>query len=1709
MPAPARAPALLVLAALLLILAAPALAQTRVALVIGNSAYQHTARLANPVNDARAMGEVLRNLGFQVTERTDQDRAAMLAALREFGDRARSAEIALVFFAGHGMQVGRGGANAENFLIPVDARLSDIRDVEDEAIGLGRVLERMEGAANRIVILDACRDNPLLQRAQTLAGTRSVGRGLAPLDVGARGTLIAFATDPGRTASDGTGRNSPFTAALVQHLPTPGVEVRQALTRVRQQVVQATRGQQTPWTNDGLLQEVFLAQPPAPPAPAAAAPTVLPAVPDPAAQADALFWSGIQASRDVTDFEVYLQRFPNGLFRELAQRRIAALMPPPPRPLLREEIQEVQRRLAAMGLDPGPPDGTPGARLEEALQAFGLATGLPGPPPLNITLLPRIRQEPPPAPRRATALAELAEAALQRGDVPSAQRLATASLGIAASARGHIVTGEAAIRLGQVEAARGAFQAAQRLGSAEAAPRLAALPPRPLDRPEIQDVQRRLTAMGIDAGGTDGTVGPRLREALQAFGLAAGLSAAPSLDADLLSRVQRDPPPAPLRASALAELAETALRQGDEGGAQRLADASLRIAPTARGHLLAGDLARRRGLTEVAREAFLAAQRLGAAAAADRLAALPPRPLTRAEIQDVQRQLGAMGLDAGAPDGTAGPRLREALQAYAIAAGLASPPELDAALPPMLRREAPPAMRRAAALLDLGEAALRRGDAAAAQRLAEASLALVPTARAYLLSGDAAQQRGQTDAAREAYRAAQRLGDPAGTARLAAVPPRMLTRTEVQEVQRRLSALGLYGGPADGAAGSRLWEALQAYGIAAGFAHVPPLDGDLPSLLRQEAPPPLRRTSALLDLADIARRRGDPADAARLAAASLALVPTARGHILSGELALASGQTEPARAAFQAAQRLGAADAAALLAALPPRPLDRAEIRNVQQRLGGLGYDPGGTDGTSNPRLQEALRAFGIAAGLPAAPQLDAYLLARLERDAPPPARRAAALLDLADEAIQSADGINGQRLAVASIAIERTARGQRMLGEALQRQGQVDAAREAFRSAQQSGDPEAAARLAALPARGLTRAEVEAVQRRLAELRLDPGPADGTVTPRLRDSLQAYAIASGLAEPPQLDADLPALLRRDPPPAARRAEALLDTAEMARQRGDVAAARRLAEASLALQQTARGHMLVAEAALQAGQTEAARQAFQSAARLGATEAAARLAALPPRSLDRSEIQMVQRRLAAMGFDPGGTDGTPGPRLREALQAFAAAAELGGAPSLDAALLDHLSAEMPPAPARAAALLGLADAAARQGDDATVQRLVTASLAIQPTARAHLLAGEAAQRRGQIDVAREAFQAAQGLGSVEAAARLASLPQPPANRPLTRQEIAEAQRLLTAMGFDTAGTSGVAGPRSEEALRGFLAASGRPPGATWTTEILDALRQPPPAAVDRARALAAMAEAALRAGNPTDSLRFAQASQRLRPARETDDLVRQAQGALDEERRRAAQTAAVERPEPSLPAQPVPGTPVTTPGPAIAPDPPARDRLPSGPSTAFRCPPPGLRIVFDNGSTTRFRGATAQDPLICLRGDANSPSRWVGNFFPLPQPSEATMRISLSTLWPAEPGRSVTFQRTAQASGFNLAGDGWATGVTSQWRETFRVLRHETLTINGEQRRTAVIERYIEGIVFNNHLSTELYWWDLETAAWLQRRVTLNRGTTTARDYRAVRIEFE
>ena len=222
----------------------------RVALVIGNAAYKHTDPLSNPSNDARAVATSLRRIGFQeVIDGTDLDSEKLAGKVRDFSRALKGADLAFFYYAGHGVQV-----NGLNYMMPVDAKMAEESDVYAETVELNDVLKHMERQAKtNIIILDACRNNPLQRNLSRSMGTRSAAasQGLAEVRSGV-GTLIVFATQPGNVALDGADQHSPFTAGLLKHIETPNIDIAIMLRRVRDDVIDNTKGQQVPWEHSSL-----------------------------------------------------------------------------------------------------------------------------------------------------------------------------------------------------------------------------------------------------------------------------------------------------------------------------------------------------------------------------------------------------------------------------------------------------------------------------------------------------------------------------------------------------------------------------------------------------------------------------------------------------------------------------------------------------------------------------------------------------------------------------------------------------------------------------------------------------------------------------------------------------------------------------------------------------------------------------------------------------------------------------------------------------------------------------------------------------------------------------------------------------------------------------------------------------------------------------------------------------------------------------------------------------------------------------------------------------------------------------------------------------------------------------------------------------------------------------------------------------------------
>jgi uncharacterized caspase-like protein len=317
-----------------------ALAEKRVALVIGNSAYQKVAKLSNPANDAAAVAAMLKAAGFESVEsKLNVPANDLRKSLREFAARTRDADVAVVYYAGHGIEL-----DGTNYLIPIDATLETDGDVLDETIALERVLFAVEPARQlRLVILDACRDNPFAKTMKRTVASRAIGRGLAKVEPTSPNTMIAFAAKAGSTASDGDSKNSPFAAALVEHLPKPGLDLRRAFGFVRDDVLKSTGNKQEPYVYGSLGGNDL---PLVPAQPVATGPQA-----DPQAAVRKDYELALQAG-DRDAWEAFLQAYPEGFYANLAKVQLKKIAAEEARAAAAEKarLAELEKaRLAAEG----------------------------------------------------------------------------------------------------------------------------------------------------------------------------------------------------------------------------------------------------------------------------------------------------------------------------------------------------------------------------------------------------------------------------------------------------------------------------------------------------------------------------------------------------------------------------------------------------------------------------------------------------------------------------------------------------------------------------------------------------------------------------------------------------------------------------------------------------------------------------------------------------------------------------------------------------------------------------------------------------------------------------------------------------------------------------------------------------------------------------------------------------------------------------------------------------------------------------------------------------------------------------------------------------------------------------------------------------------------------------------------------------------------
>ncbi|MHC4040535.1 caspase family protein [Bradyrhizobium sp. 23AC] len=333
----------LLLAAVLLFGTDPAFAGNRVALVIANSAYQHAPSLTNPVNDGAVMAKTLKEAGFNSVDfRHDLSALDTRRVLRDFADATRNADIAVVYYAGHGIEV-----EGSNYLIPVDAKLERDTDVYDEALSLDRVLVAVEPAKQlRLVILDACRDNPFGKTMKRTVAARGIGRGLAQVEPTSPNTLIAYSAKAGFTAQDGDGANSPFTVALSKHLTTPGLDVRRAFGFVRDDVLKSTGNKQEPFVYGSLGGEDV----PLVPVKVTAAATVAPA-PNPQADIRRDYELALQVGNKAA-WAAFLAQHPDGFYASLAKLQVEKIGAEQAHAAATEKAKQAEAerdRLAALG----------------------------------------------------------------------------------------------------------------------------------------------------------------------------------------------------------------------------------------------------------------------------------------------------------------------------------------------------------------------------------------------------------------------------------------------------------------------------------------------------------------------------------------------------------------------------------------------------------------------------------------------------------------------------------------------------------------------------------------------------------------------------------------------------------------------------------------------------------------------------------------------------------------------------------------------------------------------------------------------------------------------------------------------------------------------------------------------------------------------------------------------------------------------------------------------------------------------------------------------------------------------------------------------------------------------------------------------------------------------------------------------------------------
>ena len=476
----------------------PALADKRVALVIGMSKYQQVPRLANPARDADVVAALFKQGGFDiVNNQRDLGIVDLRRVIREFSETSRDADIAVVYYAGHGIEV-----DGTNYLVPADAKLVSDFDIEDETVSLDRVLKALEGTKRlRLVILDACRDNPFANTMKRSLASRSVGRGLAKIEPAMSDTLIAFAAKAGAVASDGDGANSPFATALVKHIAEPGLDLRLAFGRVRDDVLKSTGNRQEPFVYGSLGGQTMSLVPPA----------AKPVDPETEARVDYELAAQIGTKEA---WDSFLASHPNGLYANLARAQTSKLA----------AAQESRTKADDARRDAEEQAALKAAELRKQLEEQSQRQTAEAKQKLSEQAKKDLEEA-----RRQVAEQAKKELDEAKRQVELAQQQAEAARQqVEEAKRQAIAEAQRQVELAKAEAAKRAVKETNKETSKEDAGKLASLTPdptapKPPASPQIDqaDVTRLLQAhlkrVGCNAGNVDGTWDDSSRKALELF----------------------------------------------------------------------------------------------------------------------------------------------------------------------------------------------------------------------------------------------------------------------------------------------------------------------------------------------------------------------------------------------------------------------------------------------------------------------------------------------------------------------------------------------------------------------------------------------------------------------------------------------------------------------------------------------------------------------------------------------------------------------------------------------------------------------------------------------------------------------------------------------------------------------------------------------------------------------------------------------------------------------------------------------------------------------------------------------------------------------------------------------------------------------------------------------------------------------------------------